>query len=87
VSGGATRTTGASSHSKARSDDERRDLAAGTAGARGLVQHDHLAGLARRGQDRVFVEGQQRAQVEHLDVDPSVPPPAAASSAPAASRA
>src|SRR5829696_8163603 len=47
--------------------DQRRDLGAGGAGLVGLVDDHDLRGLAHRLEDRLLVERDQRAQVEHLD--------------------
>src|SRR4051794_13811535 len=47
--------------------DERRDLGAGGARRVRLVDDEHLARLAHRGEDRLLVERDERAQVEHLD--------------------
>src|SRR5262245_29073005 len=42
------------------------DLAGDAAGAGVLVHHHHLAGLARAGRDRLAVERQEGAQIDHL---------------------
>src|SRR3954447_24654121 len=47
--------------------DQRRHLRAGGAHRVCLVDDDHLRGLAHGGEDRVLVERDERAQVEHLD--------------------
>src|SRR3954453_4726700 len=46
--------------------DQRRNLGADAARARGLVQHHDLAGLAHRREDRIEVERVDRPEIEHL---------------------
>src|SRR5271169_1664124 len=50
--------------------DDRRNLAADSSRQPILVHHQHLAGLARGRQYRLAIQGQERAQVEHLDCEP-----------------
>src|SRR4051794_6109244 len=47
--------------------DDRRDLGAGGAHLVGLVDDQHLRGLAHAGEDGLLVERHERAQVEHFD--------------------
>src|SRR5216683_8410435 len=47
--------------------DQRGDFTAEAPGQAILVDDEHLAGLARGGEDRVAIERQQRAQIEHFD--------------------
>ena len=59
-----TRSTGASSHSKQRLVDSRRDLAGDAARARILVDDQHAIRLPHRRVDRVVVERRERPQVD-----------------------
>ena len=67
TSGVVSRRTGASRCSKASLGDQRRDLGADPGRTGRLVGDQDLAGLAGAGEDRVAVERNERAQVDHLD--------------------
>src|SRR5580704_9578072 len=47
--------------------DKRGDFAADSPGQAIFVNHQHLSGLARRGENRLAVERQQRSQIENFD--------------------
>ena len=64
-----TRSTGASSHSKQRLVDPRRDLAGDAARPRVLVHDQHAVRLLHGRDDRLVVERRERAQVDDLDAD------------------
>ena len=67
VSGAASRLTGRVEVLERLLGDRRRDLGAEAAGARVLVQDEHLRGLAHRLEHGLLVPRHDRAQVDDLD--------------------